>query len=97
MFLRTPQEVCSEGIPNELSAEKQFKVAGNDAKTVTYVVIGVETGEWPIRVVIVTTSGSDGVEKKLNVVVSCTFLFLFVWMSLNILARMWVDCTHIIR
>lgn len=69
MIWRTPPEVCA----GSSSSGEQITVKANDAKTVTYVVIGVEIGEWPITVIINTPSGSDGVQKKLRVVVSCVF------------------------
>lgn len=70
MVLKTPPEICSEGTPNVFSAKKEFIVKATDTFTVTYVVIGVKVGEWPITVGIGSTKGSDGVRKKLNVIVS---------------------------
>ncbi|XP_071847884.1 complement C3-like [Apostichopus japonicus] len=68
MVLKTPPEICSEGTPNVFSAKKEFTVKPRDTFTVTYVVIGVKIGEWPITVGIGSTKGSDGVRKKLNVI-----------------------------
>ncbi|XP_071847907.1 complement C3-like isoform X2 [Apostichopus japonicus] len=68
MVLKTPPEICSEGTPNVFSAKKEFIVKATDTFTVTYVVIGVKVGEWPITVGIGSTKGSDGVRKKLNVI-----------------------------
>nr|ADW08937.1 complement component 3-2 [Apostichopus japonicus] len=68
MVLKTPPEICSEGTPNVFSAKKEFTVKATDTFTVTYVVIGVKVGEWPITVGIGSTKGSDGVRKKLNVI-----------------------------
>lgn len=75
MFLEVPDEICSEGIPGELSAEKNFVVAAHDARTITYMLVGLETGEFPIKVAALTPGMSDVVVKTLKVVVcECHFL-----------------------
>lgn len=68
VFLRTTEKVCSEGNPNEYSAEKRIKVTRNNASSITYVVIGLEVGEHPITVAAVYSGTSDAVEKILRVV-----------------------------
>lgn len=67
VYLQTSEKVCSEGSPNTLSAEKNIEVNANSAYSVKYVVIGLEVGEHPIKVVALSAGPTDGVEKVLRV------------------------------
>ncbi|XP_071846855.1 complement C3-like [Apostichopus japonicus] len=68
VFLHTTEKICSEGNPNEYSAEKRIEVTRNNAVNITYVVIGLEVGEHPITVAAVYLGTSDADEKILRVV-----------------------------
>lgn len=69
MYIELPEEVCPDDTSGDLSNERNFVIRGYDAITITYLIVGLEIGEFPVKVVALTTVFSDVVVKMLKVVV----------------------------
>ncbi|XP_013420336.1 venom factor isoform X1 [Lingula anatina] len=68
MFMDGTEGVCASSLPGTKSQEKMFVVAPGDAYSVSYPIVPLEAGEYPIKVKAFTSFGPDIVEKKLLVV-----------------------------
>ncbi|XP_077986835.1 A.superbus venom factor 1-like [Glandiceps talaboti] len=66
-YLYGVEGICAGARPGERSERKQFIVPANDATSITFPVIPLEVGEFPIRISAFSTAGGDIVEKLLKV------------------------------
>ena len=62
--------VCSGASPGQRTESKYLRVPAHDAVAVTYPVVPLNNGEFPIRIQAFTMGTGDIIEKKLKVVVS---------------------------
>ena len=61
--------VCSGASPGQRTESKYLRVPPHDAVAVTYPVVPLNNGEFPIRIQAFTMGTGDIIEKKLKVVV----------------------------
>ncbi|XP_077987221.1 A.superbus venom factor 1-like [Glandiceps talaboti] len=66
-YLRGEEGICAGARPGEKSELKEFIIPANDAVSITFPVIPLEVGEFPIRITALSTVGGDIVAKLLKV------------------------------
>ncbi|XP_067661748.1 complement C3-like [Haliotis asinina] len=67
MYLSSEEGVCYSGDPGENSEVAELDVPANDASSVSFPIIPLEVGEYPVRVVAFSPWGYDAVERTLRV------------------------------
>nr|XP_006813172.1 PREDICTED: C3 and PZP-like alpha-2-macroglobulin domain-containing protein 8-like [Saccoglossus kowalevskii] len=66
-YLYGVDDICSEAKPGERSERKEFIVKAKEATSITFPVIPMSVGEFPIRISAFSPAGGDIVEKILKV------------------------------
>ena len=74
----TPSGCCGESNDPSVPSVRTLDINGEDSQSLKFVIMPVEVGDMPIRVMVASNLGNDGVQKMLKVIVSCNLLFFSI-------------------
>lgn len=83
MVLQSMDGVCYSGQPGHNTEAVKLEIGPNDAASAYFPIIPLEIGEFPIRVMAVSSWGRDAVEKTLRVEVSQSRKHIHIKLSFN--------------